>query len=181
MNHAQLHRHIWQELTSATHDREHEWRRPVLATLGLDRQPNARTVVLRQALEDSGKLVFFTDRRSPKVSELQEWPQGMLVFWSTQLRWQLRVAAQFRVITSGHEVDAAWSRMAASATADYLSANTPGQPLAGSGRTTAELRDDHQLAVVVAGIKSMDWLALGLDGRHQRILFADGTAQPLSP
>lgn len=181
MNNEQLNRHIWQELTQATHDREHEWRHPVLATLGLDQWPNARTVVLRQALEDSGELSFFTDRRSPKVAELQNWPQGMLVFWSNRLRWQLRVAAQFKVLTSGPEVDAAWSRVTPSATADYLSENSPGQPLAGDEMTIVDHLEDHQLAVIVANIKSMDWLALGRGGKHERILFADGIAQRLSP
>ena len=44
-----VHARVWQELQCATQDREHEWRTPVLATVGLDGSVQARTVVLRRA------------------------------------------------------------------------------------------------------------------------------------
>jgi pyridoxine/pyridoxamine 5'-phosphate oxidase len=55
----------WIELDRAVHDRHHEWRTPVLATVGEDGKPNARTVVLRQADAKLQSLQFYTDRRSP--------------------------------------------------------------------------------------------------------------------
>lgn len=159
---------IWQELARATQDRHHEWRTPVLATVGADQQPNARTVVLRQAREPVGELAFFTDARSPKVAELQAQPQAVLVFWSTRLRWQLRVAARFQVLTHGAEVDAAWARVGQSAAAgDYLTAQPPGQPWA-EGAPAALANGSHHLAVVRASVQTLDWLALGLDGQHRR-------------
>jgi pyridoxine/pyridoxamine 5'-phosphate oxidase len=39
---------IWKELGRASVDRHHAWRTPVLATVGCDGSPNARTVVLRK-------------------------------------------------------------------------------------------------------------------------------------
>jgi general stress protein 26 len=163
---------IWQELARATQDRHHDWRTPVLATVGVDQQPNARTVVLRQARELVGELAFFTDGRSPKVAELQAHPQAVLVFWSARLRWQLRVAARFEVLTHGPEVDAAWARVGQSAAAgDYLTAQPPGQPWA-EGKSlsapTPASTGAHHLAVVLARVQTMDWLALGLDGQHRR-------------
>lgn len=175
---------IWQELARATQDRHHAWRTPVLATVGPDQHPNARTVVLRQAREPSGELVFFTDGRSPKVAELQTRPQASLVFWSPQLRWQLRVTARVQVLTGGPEVEAAWARVGRSASAgDYLTAQAPGHPLAGGGGPPVSPGDPaaHHLAVVVARIESMDWLALGLDGQHQRARIEGQTVQPLTP
>lgn len=175
---------IWHELARATQDRQHAWRTPVLATVGLDQHPNARTVVLRQAREPSGELVFFTDGRSPKVAELQIRPQASLVFWSPQLRWQLRVSARLQALTSGTEVDAAWARVGWSASAgDYLTAQAPGHPLADGGvpPDSPADRTAHHLAVVVARIESMDWLELGLDGKHQRARIEGPAVQPLTP
>lgn len=167
---------IWQELARATQDRHHDWRTPVLATVGVDQCPNARTVVLRQAREPVGELAFFTDGRSPKVAELQAQPQAVLVFWSVRLRWQLRVAARFEVLTHGPEVDAAWARVGQSAAAgDYLTAQPPGQPWAEGEPLAAPIEAPipastgaHHLAVVLARVQAMDWLALGLDGQHRR-------------
>lgn len=172
---------IWQELARATQDRHHAWRTPVLATLGLDQHPNARTVVLRQARQPTDELVFFTDGRSPKVAELQAQPQATLVFWSPQLRWQLRVSARLQALTSGPEVDAAWARVGQSAAAgDYLTAQPPGQALKDEPTAPAST-GTHHLAVVVARIGSMDWLALGLDGQHQRARIDGPAVQPLTP
>lgn len=175
---------IWQELARATQDRHHAWRTPVLATLGLDQHPNARTVVLRQARQPTDELVFFTDGRSPKVAELQAQPQATLVFWIPQLRWQLRVSARLQVLTSGLEVDAAWARVGQSASAgDYLTNQAPGRPLVGGG-APPDLPGDrpaHHLAVVVARVETMDWLALGLDGQHQRARIQGQVVEPLTP
>ena len=82
---------IWQELARATQDRHHAWRTPVLATLGVDGAPQARTVVLRHADAGQAVLHIYTDSRSPKVAELDAAPQVSLVFWSKRLSWQLRV------------------------------------------------------------------------------------------
>ncbi|MDP2416408.1 MAG: pyridoxamine 5'-phosphate oxidase family protein [Hydrogenophaga sp.] len=174
---------IWQELARATQDRHHDWRTPVLATVGVDQCPNARTVVLRQARESVGELTFFTDGRSPKVAELQAQPQAMLVFWSARLRWQLRVSARFEVLTCGPEVDAAWARVGQSAAAcDYLTAQPPGQPWAeGELGPTPAGTGAHHLAVVLARVQAMDWLALGLDGQHRRARIEGQAVTLLTP
>lgn len=174
---------IWQELARATQDRHHDWRTPVLATVGADLQPNARTVVLRQAREPAGELAFFTDGRSPKVAELQAQPQAVLVFWSARLRWQLRVVARCEVLTHGPEVDAAWARVGQSAAAgDYLAAQPPGQPWAEDAPAPAPATTGaHHFAVVRAYVQAMDWLALGLDGQHQRARIEGQAVQPLTP
>jgi pyridoxamine 5'-phosphate oxidase len=66
---------------------------PVLATVGVDGPPQARTFVLRHVDAELGQLKIFTDSRSPKVKEFAANPQTLLMFWSMRLRWQLRVRA----------------------------------------------------------------------------------------
>ena len=65
---------IWTELQRAANDRHHEWRTPVLATVGVDGLLQARTVVLRQAHSKLGQLQIYTDSQSPKVAEMTATP-----------------------------------------------------------------------------------------------------------
>ncbi|MDZ7890975.1 MAG: pyridoxamine 5'-phosphate oxidase family protein [Rhodoferax sp.] len=167
---------IWQELQRAVVDRHHEWRTPVLATLGVDGAPQARTVVLRHA--DSGRAVLhiYTDSRSPKVAELEAAPQVSLVFWSKRLSWQLRMRAQATVQRSGPEVDAVWARISTSAAAgDYLSAQAPGAVLdtAAEGHSKG-VSGPHHLALIKLQVLEIDWLELARSGHRRASLTQTG-------
>lgn len=175
---ADIHRRIWTELQRATVDRHHEWRTPVLATTGLDSLPQARTVVLRAADPTASQLRFFTDRRSPKVAELQAAPAAALVFWSKRLNWQLRVQVVTEVHTEGALVDAAWARVSQSAAAgDYLAPHAPGSALNAS---TEQEAGPHHLTVVTAHIEHIDWLELARTG-HRRASVTRGSLMWLVP
>lgn len=163
---------IWRELTQATEDRSHAWRTPVLATVGPDGSPQARTVVLRRADRSSGTLQCYTDRRSPKVIQLNHTPSGVLVFWSKPLNWQLRVQAQFAADSSGAAMLAAWNQVRDTAAAnDYLAHAAPGDPVSGAPNLDPQR---HQLAVLTGLITSMDWLELGREAHRRAIFDADG-------
>lgn len=163
---------IWTELQRATVDRHHEWRTPVLATTSSPGVPQARTVVLRGADARASRLVFYTDRRSPKVAELQTTPVAALVFWSKRLNWQLRVGVQTQVHTEGSWVDAAWARVSQSAAAaDYLAPQGPGSVLDPAAATGS---GPHHLAVVTAQVEHWDWLELAREGHRRARLVGSG-------
>ena len=169
---------IWTELQRATHDRHHEWRTPVLATVGTDGLPQARTVVLRHAHAGAGTLQIFTDSRSPKVAALAAQPAVALAFWSKRLSWQLRVQATASVQLSGPEVDAVWARVSQSAAAgDYLSAHAPGDVLPHASPDEAAATSSrarvHHLAIITAQVQSIDWLELGRGGHRRAVLQGD--------
>ncbi len=167
---------IWQQLTRATVDRHHEWRTPVLATVGLDGTPQARTVVLRHATAQEPTLTIFTDRRSPKVTELLRQPAATLVFWSKRLNWQCRISMMVNVVTEGAAVNAAWQRIATSAGAkDFLAPGAPGAP---KNRNAGTQADQHYLALLVGRPTSIDWLQLGRP-MHRRIRFYQNAWQEL--
>ena len=177
----EIRQRIWLELQRATHDRHHEWRVPVLATVGADHLPQARTVVLRQADARLHTLQIYTDSRSPKVAELLEAPDVVLVFWSKRLGWQLRVQAVASVQHSGPEVDAVWNRVSQSAAAgDYLAASAPGDALhntsdAGAVNTAeSRLQAVHHLAIITAQVQVIDWLELARSGHRRAALTPDG-------
>lgn len=171
----EIRRHVWMELSRAVLDRHHAWRTPVLATVGGDGQPNARTVVLRRVDASLATLSFFADSRSEKMAELLTQPKAMLVFWSTRLNWQLRARVSIEMHTSGTAVEAVWERVKQSAAAgDYLSAQAPGQKLladdVAGGAAKSDANVQHHLAVLTAQIEEMDWLELARGG-HRRARF----------
>lgn len=177
---------IWKELGRASLDRHHEWRTPVLASADADGVPDARTVVLRQVDAGAGMLTFYTDSRSPKVSQLQAKAPAMLVFWSARLSWQLRVRVACSVITSGPEVEALWQGVKQSAAAgDYLSPLPPGAVLSpDSGSADAAKASapapTHSFALLRAQVLQMDWLELSRDG-HRRAQLSANTWKWLTP
>ncbi len=163
---------VWLELRRASHDKHHEWRTPVLATVdGSDAAgvwPDARTVVLREVDINAKELVIYSDSRTAKAQQLSRRPAAVLVFWSTRLGWQLRCRAGCLIETDGPAVSSRWQRIRQSASArDYLSALAPGTPLEASspGPTQRE-----SFASVTARIERIDWLELHRDG-HRRAVF----------
>jgi hypothetical protein len=173
----EIRQRTWIELERAIQDRHHEWRTPVLATVGQDGTPNARTVVLRGADAKLQSLQFFTDRRSPKISELINQPAAVLVFWSKRLNWQLRVRVEMAVQTTGLQVDAVWDRLGQSAAAgDYLSIDAPGDELPVGPAAPVDAKGMHHLAILVAKVQEIDWLELR-GGGHRRAAFGKDTWQ----
>lgn len=165
---------IWMALARATQDRHHEWRTPVLATVGKDGAPNARTVVLRHADAKLGLLHIYTDSRSPKALELADQPNALLVFWSKRLNWQLRVRVAMSVQASGPEVETLWQRVSQSAAAgDYLSATAPGDALTAEPPEPKESVPKHHLAILRAEVQEIDWLELARSGHRRAILGKD--------
>jgi len=176
---------IYKELARATHDRHHAWRTPVLATSTFDGMPNARTVVLRKFIpaainanssttddHNGGTLEIYTDRRSPKVTELQQQPEACLVFWSAKLSWQLRVKVTVSIQTEGQHVESLWQAVKQTqAAGDYLGLLAPGQRLVADSEhvepSSASMEPDVHFAVLSAQINEIDWLELGR-GQHRR-------------
>lgn len=175
----EIQKRIWTELGRATQDRHHAWRTPVLATIGADAAPAARTVVLREVDSSLFNLRFYTDSRSSKVADLSSHPRASLVFWSKRLSWQLRVQVSFTIQTTGQVVDSVWSRINQSAAAaDYLSPLAPGTPLCAPG--PERLTNKHHLAVMSAVIHEIDWLELAKAG-HRRAKFSSKSWEWLAP
>jgi pyridoxamine 5'-phosphate oxidase len=163
---------IWTELGRATKDRHHAWRTPVLASTAVDGLPDARTVVLREADANTAQLRIYSDGRSPKVSQLSAHPEALLVFWSNRLNWQLRVRVFITVHAKGPLVDAVWARVSQSAAAgDYLSPSAPGSALPEATPTAAQA--NHNLVVLSAEVRDIDWLELARSGHRRARLRAD--------
>ena len=167
---------LWQELTRAVHDKHHEWRTLVLATVGgTANQPNAdaRNVVLREVNPSAKQLTVYTDARAEKAQQIAAHPHGTVAMWSRRLGWQLRCRVRLSLQTSGPTVAARWESLKLSPAAqDYLSPLAPGMPLSGAAEAPAT---QHHFAVIIASVRSIDWLELHREG-HRRAVFGDDAA-----
>ncbi len=172
---------LWHQLTRATHDRHHEWRTTVLATVyQQDGVPaaDARNVVLREVNVAEKRLVVYTDARAAKAAQLRAHPHGSLVMWSSALGWQLRCRVRLGIEDTGLSVSSRWERLKLSPAAqDYLSPLPPGAPLEA---TPAALSERACFAMITAQVEGIDWLELHPEG-HRRAVFDAGGARWVQP
>ena len=145
----------------------HEWRVAVLATVD-EGQADARSLVLREVDAAERRLIFYTDARSPKVRQIEQSPQGTLIFYSRELGWQLRMQVRLNVETDGLAVSSRWAKLQTSAGArDYLSVAAPGRPL---DAPLADLGVRGHFAMIEAMAETVDWLALHPRGHRRAVL-----------
>ena len=150
----------------------HEWRVAVLATVD-DGQADARSLVLREVDAAERRLVFYTDARSPKVRQIEQSPQGTLIFYSRELGWQLRMQVRLNVETSGLAVSSRWAKLQTTAGArDYQSVAAPGRPL---DAPLSELGVRGHFAMIEAMAETVDWLELHPDGHRRAVLGSRGS------
>lgn len=188
-NNPAIEHEIWQQLLRASVDKHHEWRSPVLVTNGAadNKQtnwPEARTVILRAVDMHKKQLTFYTDSRSPKVTQLLARPKAVLVFWSKRLNWQLRIKVIIDIKIEGELVQKTWAKLKQSpAAGDYLSAQAPGEILTNlqdlssqnlQNQNLHNLQNHAYFAILVANVIDIDWLALGRNGHQRAKIDADG-------
>ena len=91
-----------------------------LATIRLDGRPANRTLAFRDWLEPEDRLLFTTDLRSPKVSQLGASPWAEVCWYFAETREQFRILGRVAVGTdaTGGELAAARSRCWEEASAD---------------------------------------------------------------
>jgi len=165
---------IWRELSRASKDKHHEWRTPVLATVTLENQANARTVVLRAVDIQTHELTLFTDARSSKVLECQRNSNAMIVFWSKKLNWQIRANVQMNIMTQGEQVESMWNQLKGSRAAqDYTSLLSPGTPIVQPYSSHSDHASNPiHFTMLKAKVLEIDWLELSSKG-HRRAKITD--------
>ena len=166
---------IWNYFQNIASDPRHPARILTLANIDLQGQPQARSVILREA--DPWLLSIYTDSRSPKVSQLANDPNAQLLFWDQQKRWQLRCSASAQLVTDESTLAELWRKIGSSASAqDYLGAQPPGELL----QSGLDSRTEPALAILRFHVTEIDWLALDRAGHKRQRLTPDGV-QALVP
>jgi len=164
---------LWGWLRTAAEDRDDPLRTAVVATVGLDGTPQARTVVLREVHSAAWTLDFYTDVRSPKYDELLKSPATTWLFYDAARKIQLRALSTASMHTGDDIADRGWAWSALASRAAYASASAPGAAIdapAPSVFMHDETDAEHgrtNFCVVRCEVHEFDVLQLH-PGRHRR-------------
>ena len=168
---------FWQWLKEAPHKPRHPFRIPTFVTPG----PNARSIVLRAL--DNESLIFFTDKRTPKVSELNK-GRSLLHVYDTKRRTQYRVYGTARLLDT-HEKMKQWRNQGLRRFSDYGSKHPPGAPMRENDNNNVTLSiAEENFSVIHFCVDTIEILKL-TSPEHQRIQWYKDTSgwkvQPLYP
>lgn len=143
-------------------------RYPTFATVSPDGMPQARTVVLRGADRDRGRLEVQTDIETEKVTALRHNPTAALHVWLPEADLQIRLTARVTILT-GAAVDDAWARVPATSRVSYGTEPLPGTPIV-QVYAYEKPANRSRFAVLDCQLTQID--LVHLDTRHRRAAFS---------
>jgi pyridoxamine 5'-phosphate oxidase len=165
---------LWDCLAEGVARREAPARHVVLATVGLDGGPAARTVVLRGADRAAGVVEVHTDLHSAKVAELRRDGRAAVVVWDGERRLQARLSCVVTVL-AGDAVAAVWAQVPDPSRQSYGVVPAPGTPVAGALAYDRQA-DGAVFAVLRCVLHQVDLVHLGEVHRRAEFARVDGWA-----
>ncbi|WP_437205766.1 pyridoxamine 5'-phosphate oxidase family protein [Planctomicrobium sp. SH664] len=121
---------VWNSLSAASNQLANPWCYCTLATLK-EGHPEQRLLILRHVDPATRELAFHTDRRSPKIGQLQASPVVSGLFFDGVQRLQLTVNGTASIHTSDAVAEREWARASAGRRRSYLILHPPGTPAGG--------------------------------------------------
>jgi pyridoxamine 5'-phosphate oxidase len=177
----EIEQEIWQLLHQATLSAKEPFHTGVLATLGQG-GANLRTVVLRKVLQAQKMLIFHTDIRSDKVSDIQQNPRVSWLFYDAPRRIQIRLSGIAKIHIDDELTAIQWQTSRLSSRKCYLTQFAPGSlsdcPQSGLPEGMDEREPNEaeceagkpNFAVISTRVDDIDWLWLNHNG-HRRAQF----------
>lgn len=175
----------WRLVARGVTDRRSPFHHPIVATIGLDGRPRARTVILRGCDAASRSMRFHTDARSEKIAEIGQDPRVALHFYDPGAKIQVRIEGRASLHREDAVADAAWAGSRLFSRQCYGVAPAPGAPIDQGGdfalpETTEEATAGGRanFVAVVVSVERLEWLYLAAAG-HRRAAFSwrDGNLQ----
>lgn len=153
------------ELLRSNADRKHPFLYFTLATFGL--YPEVRTVVKRH-IGQGLALMFFTDSRTPKVSQIRENAKVSALFYHPKKKLQVRMNGVAELIGKGHEEYESLLKQVNSANnlKDYTTLRAPGSVVEDESEI-AFGEEAHFLAIRIQP-QYIDVLQLGREAHRRR-------------
>lgn len=185
---------FWEDLTRAASARGDPLRWPVVATVRRapdgSARPAARIMVLRGVDPAACQLVFHTDARAGKISDIAAHPYAAATFFDPARQRQFRVEGPAALATEP-ETDAAWAALGADARRAYGAEPPPGSPLTSVGTEApgappsaepgiADVARRRGFALFRLTAQSVDILDLAPTQRRRRLAFSAGAAPQLT-
>ena len=170
---------IFSLLFQGVNKRKSNFHNTVLNTIGIDKKPKSRTVVLRNFSEEDLTINIHSDLRANKINELNENNNTSLLFYDHQKKIQLRVEGTAKIEKSNKT---SWEKLSNWSRRCYLSIEKPGtiseSPSSGfPSKFSDEAPSDKEseegiknFSVIKIFIFKIEWLYLASQG-HRRALF----------
>ncbi len=158
-----------QELQKGLVKKGHPFRFFTLATVGLDPMARLRTVVLRK-IKDDFKLIFYTDKRSKKITHITENPKVSLLFYHPKLMLQLKIEGRAKVITDEVVLKTYWHGIQPNSRKDYITEQAPGSDLKNPDELQYLNEENHFCMVEIEPFK-IEYLKLKRPN-HLRVRFS---------
>lgn len=171
------------ELLRSNGDRKHPFRLMYLSSIG--DYPETRTVVKRKATLDF-TLTFFTDSRSPKVSQIRATPKVSVLFYHPKKKLQVRLYGQAHLVDEGHGDFNRYLQSVKESPSlkDYTTLQAPGDPLLAGPEASVLFGDEVHFIAIEIKPEKLDILLLGRES-HTRSLYVQREGawhqQPLVP
>lgn len=163
------------QLLDAAQNPQNSWKLFTLSNVSLDGFPSSRYVVLRDASsDDKFQIVFFTDNRSSKVTDLIDKPAVSLCFFDRETGVQLILKGQAKLDNQNEISKAYWDRTSWHSLKCYYMKDKPNDALHApfildSNEITEEEAYQH-FTVVTCTLSEGDLLHLTKTG-NERIIF----------
>ncbi len=157
------------ELQKALVKKGHPFRYFTLATVGLDKMARLRTVVLRKITQDL-KLIFYTDRRSKKITHITENSKVSLLFYHPKLMLQLKIEGKARIVKDEDMLKTYWNGIQPNSRKDYITQQAPGSTLK-SPDTVEYLDEENHFCMVEIEPFKIEYLKLKRPN-HLRVRFS---------
>ena len=156
---------LWEWISSAPSQQRHPMRAPTVITTAYN-IPNARTMILRDVLPN--RLIFFTDKRSPKIHDIQKNPHTTIHTYDTKKKLQIRIRAQMSIINE-HPQWNRWQSMGLNRFQDYGTSLPPGTLIQQNNipAATMEIAKEN-FCILEALVTDIELLKLSREG-HQRV------------
>jgi len=155
------------ELEKGIHTKGHPFRYFTLGTINSTNEPKLRTVVLRELNSDL-KVVFYTDNRSPKVSQLQANDKVSALFYHPDKLIQIIIQGKTTVITNQEVLEPYWNKVLPHARKDYTSMLAPSTLL--DNKKTIQYKQENHFSIIEITPYTIEVLDLKKPN-HQRVLF----------
>ncbi len=160
---------ISQELLKGPTEKDHPFRYFTFATVGLDHVARLRTVVMREVDSDLN-IIFFTDKRSKKITHIKENNKVSLLLYHPEKLMQLRIEGIADFKSDEATKKAYWSSIPELAKKDYTTLKSPGSTIASPGKLEYLPSENHFCIVKITPFK-IEYLQLGIPD-HTRVYFS---------
>jgi len=155
------------ELTNGHSKKGHPFRYFTLATAN-ENKVRQRTVVLRKLLPDLN-LLFYTDARTFKVSEINQNNSVSALFYHPKKLMQVRVEGKARIITDPKSLSNYWGNIPEKSKKDYITKSRPGSMLKNPDNVEY-LENEHHFCAIKIIPSALEYLRLKRPN-HLRVLF----------